>query len=91
MADQMAELAAALGAKITEVDAVPDAARVARESKYAQLLLAVPDKGALKCEYEDNKAAQIKAGIIRGHLDRNKEKDIYEVHGRGNSVYITKK
>lgn len=91
MAEQMSKLEALLGAKITEVDKVPEVARVARDSKYAQLLLAVPNKGALRCEYEDNKAAQVKAGIVRGHLERNKQSADYGVSGRGNSVYITKK
>ena len=88
MADQTDKLAELLGASITVVDAVPESARASRDSKYAKLLLAVPDTGALKCEYESKKAAQIKAGIVRGHLDRNKQKAMFEVRTRGNAVYI---
>lgn len=91
MSDQTEKLAELLGASITEVDEVPEAARVSRESKYAKMLEEVPAEGALRLEYETNKAAQIKAGIVRGTLDRQKKKAQFEVKTRGNSVYVSRK
>jgi hypothetical protein len=82
---------AKLGFEITTVDEVPAAASITKDSKYEKLFEAVPDTGALKVTYETNKFAQTKAGIMRGHLVRRKQSELYQVNTRANAVYITKK